>query len=147
MKISDKTTDYLVVSLWEKCEDYEYYSPDEFAIINSTEQWREVQRQRLGALKQFEKDDSFNCVDYCDDAIGFFKFSKDDNLKSWLKEKPMFFLEASKEEIENLNGVEFKLEKSGIEIFIDGTAFFTAFEKYTGSKFSTFRFPLKEAVK
>lgn len=148
MKISEIATNYLIVGILEEHEDYRDYSLDKFTIINTTEEWRERQRQRIEALEHFQQDDSFNFLDYTDDSIGLFKFSESyPEIKKWLEEKRMFFIDAGEDEMKKLIPIPDFIEKPGIQIRKDGTAVVNAYNRYSSTEISSVRFSLKEVIK
>lgn len=142
MKISKIPTDYLFI----KSIDSSEFS--DFAIIHTTEQWRELCKERIKAVKPFENDDFFKWLNYKDEAIDFFRFSNEcfTEIEDWFKSMEMFFVETDEEEISQLKPLDFVLNSYQMQVFNDGNAIYNAFEKHLGSEYWTVQFSLNELV-
>jgi hypothetical protein len=86
MKISKIPTDYLFI----KSIDSNEFS--DFAIIHTTEQWRELCTERLDSVKPFENDTFFKWLNYKDEAVDFFRFTDESfsEIKDWFQNNDMF---------------------------------------------------------
>ncbi|MCF2218319.1 hypothetical protein H9Q08_03270 [Chryseobacterium sp. PS-8] len=142
MKISKIPTDYLFI----KSIDSSEFS--DFAIIRTTEQWRELCKERIKAVKPFENDDFFKWLNYKDEAIDFFRFSNEcfTEIEDWFQSIEMFFVETDEEEISQLKPLGFVLNSYQMQVFNDGNAIYNAFEKHLGSEYWTVQFSLNELV-
>ncbi|OCA69139.1 hypothetical protein BBI01_18215 [Chryseobacterium artocarpi] len=140
MKISLTPTDYLFI----KSIDNSEFS--DFAIIHTTEQWKQICKERLDAVEPFKTDDFFKWLNYKDEAIDFFRFSDDrfPELKEWFSEKQIFFVETDDDEISELKPLDFILRNYQMQVFNDGTAIYNAFEKHLGEEYWTIKFSLKQ---
>lgn len=140
MKISNIPTDYLLVKALNESELCD------FAIIHTTEQWRVRQKERIIAVTPFENDDSFKWLNYKDESVDFFRYSDEyhPEIKQWLSENNMLFIETNAEELKLLKGIDFKMSSYQMQVFSNGNAVYSCFEKNLGDEFWTCEFSLNE---
>ncbi|WDF45400.1 hypothetical protein PQ459_10875 [Chryseobacterium sp. KACC 21268] len=140
MKISNIPTDYLLIKAFNESELCD------FAIINTTVEWKEIQKERLNSVKAFENDDSFKWLNYNDEAVDFYRYSNEGYLeiREWLCDDSVLFIETNEEELRELKGIDFKLSSYQMQVFSNGNAVYSCFEKNLGNEFWTSEFSLKE---
>lgn len=140
MKISNIPTDYLLIKAFNESELCD------FAIIHTTEQWKVKQKERMIAVTQFKNDDSFKWLNYKDESVDFFRYSDEDRpeIKQWLSENNMLFIETDAEELKMLKGIDFKISSYQMQVFNNGNAVYSCFEKNLGDEFWTCEFSLNE---
>lgn len=143
MKISNTPTDYLLIKALNESELCD------FAIIHTTEEWKEIQNKRLNAVKPFENDDSFKWLNYKDEAVNFYRYSNESytEIQKWLSENDMLFLETNNEELKKLKGIDFRMSNYQMQVFSNGNALYSCFEKHLGDEFWTVQLSLKELIK
>ncbi len=140
MKISSTPTDYLLIKAFNESELCD------FAIIHTTEQWRVTQKERMIAVTTFKNDDSFKWLNYKDESVDFFRYSDEDHpeIQQWLSESNLLFIETNAEELKLLKGIDFKMSSYQMQVFSNGNAVYSCFEKNLGDEFWTCEFSLNE---
>ncbi|PWN58461.1 hypothetical protein [Chryseobacterium viscerum] len=140
MKISNVPTDYLLVKAFNECELCD------FAIIHTAVQWRVRQKERMIAVTPFKNDDSFKWLNYKDESVDFFRYSDENQfqIQQWLSENNTLFIETNTEELKMLKGIDFKMSSYQMQVFSNGNAVYSCFEKNLGDEFWTCEFSLNE---
>ncbi|UMQ41629.1 MULTISPECIES: hypothetical protein [unclassified Chryseobacterium] len=139
MKISLKPTEFLLIGA--------FHNGDlcDFAIIHTTEEWKATAKKRMQAAKCFIDDDTFKWLNYDDESIEFFSYSdKIPEIKEWLTDKNMVFVETDLEEIKSLPQNDVRISCKQMQVFSNGDAVYSCFESYADDEFWTHQFSLEE---
>lgn len=144
MKISDKPTADILIkartdSEWDCCE---------FALIHLSEKWKEVQAERLEAVKPFADNYNFQSIKFHDGSVSFFQSGNDEefDVEELLADREWIFVELDENEQDELTQPENSLDFYKIVIYRDGNARYEAFGKHTNEEFWTNEFPLPQLV-
>lgn len=142
MKISDKPTEYISIkantdSEWDCCD---------FALIHLSGKWKEIQAERLEAVKPFADNYSFSSMNFYDSSVEFFRVGDEDEpgTEKLLADKDWTFVELDNDETDRLTPPENRLDCYRLVIYRDGDAKYEAYGKYTGEEFWTNVFPLRQ---
>lgn len=143
MKLSEKPTTHLLLSArtnsqWDLCN---------FAIVPISEDWKNELQKRLNSIKPFT-DFELISMTYYDTSVEFYK---DDSelmldLAELLKDKEWAFVTTKEEETEELSSPENALDYHELVVNANGTAYYKAYEKYTGEEFWTSNFSIQELI-
>lgn len=140
MKISDKPTGYILIkantdSEWDCCD---------FALIHLSEKWKELQAERLKAVKPFADNYSFSSMNFYDSSVEFFRVGDEEEpeTEKLLADKDWTFVELDNDETDRLVPPENRLDCYRLVIYRDGDAKYEAYGKYTSEEFWTNTFPL-----
>lgn len=144
MKLSDKPTAHILVkadtnSEWDYCE---------FAIIHLSEEWKTAQKQMLEWVAPLHGKTSFCSMNFYDTAVDFYRTDEDDepDVEQLLGDKEWVFVELSESEQETFTIPENHLDCYRLVVRPNGTAYYTAYGKYTSEEFWTEEFSLTQLI-
>lgn len=144
MKISDKPTGHILIkantdSEWDCCD---------FALIHLSEKWRELQAERLIAVKPFAENYSFSTINFYDASVNFYRTGEEEpEIENLLTDKDWAFVKLDDDETDRLTLPESRLDCYRLVIYRDGNAKYEALGKYTNEEFWTNEFPLQQLTK
>ena len=140
MKKSLKQTEYLLIKAMTNSE----WDNGDFAIVHITEDWKNIQKKRLEAVKIVENDADLKWLNYADTNVEFFKFSEDNypEVKQWLSDGSKIFIELEKEDLKKMLQPENLLNCYQMQVYKNGNAIYNAFGKHTSEEFWTEEFSL-----
>lgn len=145
MIVSAKATEYILVkantnSEWDYCE---------FAIVPLSEQWKKEQTKRIELVTPLKGDFYFQSMAFYDTAVVFYMTAEDQqpNIEEMLGDKEWVFVELEIRELETFTVLESHLDCYRLVLYSDGTAYYTAYGKYTGEEFWTEQFSLHQLIK
>lgn len=93
MKKSDIAKEYLLIKAMTNSE----WDNGDFAIIQITKEWKEIQQKRLESISHFENDFDFRWLNYADTNVDFYQFSDEHypEIEQWLSENEQVFIEVT----------------------------------------------------
>lgn len=144
MQISNKSTNHILIKAWTN-SDWDYC---DFALINLSNKWIEMQKGRLEAIKPFTNDFIFHSLCFYDESVTFYRIDENDSpdIEKLLENKSWAFVKLDDNELDNLIAPENALVYHKLVIYRDATARYEAFGKHTDENFVTDAFSLKELI-
>ena len=137
-------TEYLLIKAMTNSE----WDNGDFAIVHITEDWKNIQKKRLEAVKIVENDADLKWLNYADTNVEFFKFSEDNypEVKQWLSDGSKIFIELEKEDLKKMLQPENLLNCYQMQVYKNGNAIYNAFGKHTSEEFWTEEFLLTKLI-
>lgn len=144
MQISNKPTNHILIKAWTN-SDWDYC---DFALINLSNKWIEMQTGRLEAITPFTNDFIFHSLCFYDESVTFYRIDDNDSpdIEKLLENKSWAFVKLDDNELDNLISPENALVYHKLVIYRDATARYEAFGKHTDENFVTDAFSLKELI-
>lgn len=145
MKLSDKPTDYILVSArcnseWDSCD---------FAIISGGKTWAELLQTRLKTAFTFKDDSNFYCLKFFDISVQFYISHEEmeENILKEIENKSWAFIELENGEDEPFSIPENRLDCYTISLFSNGSGKYIAYGKHTGEEFYTESIPFDQILR